>query len=358
MTQNNQIPPNPAIQANTIPPQQAFSHPAASGTNNPSIHYSNIPASGNQPCPTCGRRNDPDEINLLEYVYVLVKNKWWIIGMTILGIALGFTAAIIKGPRYVAEAVIAPKESESQRTPNLSAFGAFGGLAAAQLGLGGNASLDKIELIINSREFNASFIEKNGFLPEIYRYQWPKVYAREWDASAKDWKATFVKPKRLDMGAFLKGAFVKATTKNNTMTLTATSKDSTFSEQLLTQYLAYLGDYIKTNVQTDAKQNVDYLNTQLETAVDPLLREKIQGLMANELEKSMLVSKEAFTIVDSVYRSMRFKEKKLLPLVFGFGLCFLTSLLVLFGHAVSSGSKTEDDKQLIAMIKKEMIRIG
>jgi LPS O-antigen subunit length determinant protein (WzzB/FepE family) len=24
--------------------------------------------------------HDPDEINLLEYVYVLVKNKWWIIG--------------------------------------------------------------------------------------------------------------------------------------------------------------------------------------------------------------------------------------------------------------------------------------
>ena len=277
--------------------------------------------------------------------------------MTILGLVLGFTAAMIKGPRYVAEAVIAPKESESQKTPNLSALGALGGLAAVQLGLGGNASLEKIELIVNSREFNASFIEKNGFLPVIYRYQWPKAYAREWDASAKDWKPTFVKPKRLDMGAFLKGAFIKATTKNNTMTLTATSRDSTFSEQLLTQYLAYLGDYIKTNVQTDAKQNVDYLNTQLETAVDPLLREKIQGLMANEVEKAMLVSKEAFTIVDSVYRSKKFKEKKIFPLVFGFGFLFTTTLVLVFAYALSTGSKTEEDKDLIANIKRDMLRI-
>jgi hypothetical protein len=27
---------------------------------------------------------DPDEINLLEYAYVLVKKKWWIIGLTVL----------------------------------------------------------------------------------------------------------------------------------------------------------------------------------------------------------------------------------------------------------------------------------
>jgi hypothetical protein len=23
---------------------------------------------------------DPDEINLLEYIYVLIKNKWWVKG--------------------------------------------------------------------------------------------------------------------------------------------------------------------------------------------------------------------------------------------------------------------------------------
>ena len=48
---------------------------------------------------------DPDEINLLEYIYVLVKNKWWIIGLTIAGLVIGYIAALIKGPTWVAEAV-------------------------------------------------------------------------------------------------------------------------------------------------------------------------------------------------------------------------------------------------------------
>ena len=46
---------------------------------------------------------DPDEINLLEYIYVLVKNKWWIIGLTIAGLVIGYIAALIKGPTWVAE---------------------------------------------------------------------------------------------------------------------------------------------------------------------------------------------------------------------------------------------------------------
>jgi len=64
-----------------------------------------------------------DEINLLEYAYVLVKNKWWIIGLTVLGLVLGYVAAIIKGPTWVAEVMIAPHETESQKNAEPGRFG-------------------------------------------------------------------------------------------------------------------------------------------------------------------------------------------------------------------------------------------
>jgi hypothetical protein len=308
--------------------------------------------------PISPQRVDPDQINLLEYMYALVHRKWWIIGATVLGLILGYSVASIKGPRYVADAVIAPRENDSQKMPNLSALGAFGGLVAGQLGLGANPGLDKIDIVINTKDFNASFIDQNNLLPQLYKYKWPKIYLKMWDPAKHDWKPEFQKPKRLDMGAFLKGAFVKnVINKNNTMTISISSKDSTFSMMVLNKYLDFLNNYIKTTIQNDANENVEYLNKQLETVADPLLREKFHGLIANEVEKAMLVSKEAFKIVDPVYQSKTFKEKKLYPVVFGFGLFFLTCLIIIFVYAFSAADKTEEDKKLIDKIKKEILSL-
>jgi LPS O-antigen subunit length determinant protein (WzzB/FepE family) len=301
---------------------------------------------------------DPDEINLLEYVYVLVKNKWWIIGATVLGVALGLVAAYVHGPRYVAEAVIAPKESEAQKTPNFAGLGALGGMVTAQLSLGGNASLEKIEIVLNSREFSASLIDSFDLLPAIYRYMWPQTYKETWDSVQNRWRQGFTKPKRLDMGAFLHGAFVKdVINKNGTMTLTVQSKDSTFSEQLLQRYLQHLNNYIRASVEKYANENVAYLTKQLDAVADPLLREKLQGLIASEFEKAMTVSSEAFRTVDPVYRSKQFKEKRLYPLVFTVGLLFLTSLVIVLGHAFASAEKTEEDQRLLEKIRRELFRL-
>ncbi|MFW6221120.1 MAG: Wzz/FepE/Etk N-terminal domain-containing protein, partial [Fibrobacterota bacterium] len=116
--------------------------------------------------------HDPDEINLLEYFYVLVKNKWVLLAVMFVGLFGGYVAALIKGPSFVAEALIAPRESESQGSPNLSELGMFGGMVASQLNLGGNASLENVDLVLDSRKFNAEMIEKNELLPLIYAEFW------------------------------------------------------------------------------------------------------------------------------------------------------------------------------------------
>lgn len=303
--------------------------------------------------------HDPDEINLLEYIYALVKNKWWIIGLTAAGLVGGYIAAKMKGPTWVAEVVIAPKETETQKTPNLSSFGAFGGIVASQLNIGGNASLDKIELLLDSRDFNARLIEKFKLLPTIYRVEWPKQYEKQWDSTAGTWKKSFLKPELLGMGAFLKGKYLKKTTNsNNTMKLEVRTKDSTLSLSLAQKYVSFLDEDIKTSVRNDAKENVDFLEKQLLAISDPLLREKLQGLIADEIEKTMVVSKEAFRVVDPVFLSRTFKEKKLYPLVFGAGVFFLLVVLIVFLHAFSSSEKTEEDRRLMERIQREIFPWG
>ena len=139
------------------------------------------------------------------------------------------------------------------------------------------------------------------------------------------------------------------------MSLQIKSHDSTFSLHLGNNYLEFLNNYIKSNVQSEARENVSYLEKQLIAISDPLLREKIQGLIANEIEKEMVVSKEAFKIVDPVYLSKTFKEKKLYPLIFGAGFFFMTVILVIFAHAFFLTDKSGEDRQLMEKIKKEFL---
>ncbi len=302
--------------------------------------------------------SNPDEINLLEYIYVLVKNKWLIIGLTLLGFIGGHLLARLKGPTWVAEAVIAPKEREAQKSPNLSSFGAIGGLVASQLNIGGDVSLDKIEQLLDSRDFNTKIIRKYDLLPSLYRNQWPKKYRSIWDSSANTWKRSFTRHDSLGFGGLLRDRFLKQTTGANAMTIQISSRDSALSLDLANYYIAFLDEDIKTAVRTDAKENVLFLEKQLVTIADPLLREKIQTLIADEIEKTMLVSKEAFRIVDPVFLSRTFREKKLYPIVFGGGMFFFGIVIVIFFHVLSTAEKTEEDRRLIERIKKELLITG
>jgi hypothetical protein len=298
---------------------------------------------------------DPDEINLLEYAYALVKAKWWIVGMSVLGLVGGYITARIKGPSYVATAVIAPRETESQKTPNLSGLGMFGGVVASQLNLGGNASLEKLDIVLDSRKFNAEMLERAGLLPLLHKHEWPDRYEENWDTAAGRWRVdSLVIPPRKAAGYITSELVDKEIDKNNTMTITVEHGDSLFADTLLSAALRHLDDYVKLGIQEEARENRDFLESQLRGVSDPLLRQKIQELIAAEVERMMVVSKEAFAIVDPVYVAKSFREKKLYPLVFGFGLCFLTVLAVVFRHALVDGEKTEEDKELLARIGEEL----
>lgn len=295
-------------------------------------------------------KNNPDELNLLEYAYVMVKHKWLIIGFTILGFILGYVTALIKGPEYVAEAVIAPREVESQKSPNLSGLGMFGGMVASQLNLGGNASLDKIEIILSSRKFNAELIENKNLLP--------LMYIDKWDTAAKKWEDDFVPPELLKTGDYLrKEFFKKEINKNNTMNIRVTSKDSLASYKMLKGCLEYLDLYIRSSVQEEAKENRNYLEGQLVNVTDPLLRAKIQELIASEVEKMMVVSKEAFKIVDPEYTSKNFKKKKLYSILFSFVFLFFLTIIIVFKHVLTSTSISDDDSFYLGKFRKELFKL-
>lgn len=297
---------------------------------------------------------DPDEINLLEYTYALVTHKWWIIGFTMLGLITGYVAALIKGPTWVADALIAPKENESSKSSS-APLGTLGFLIESRLNLGKNTSIEQIMLLLDSKDFNAQLIKRYNLLPFIFRLEWPKQYKKTWDSSKSTWKSNFVQPNPLEMGSFIENRYLNyKVVEQGTLTISVKSTDSSFSAFLAQAYLDFLNDFIKTNIQNGAQENIAYLNAQLCTIADPLLRVKLQELIASEIEKGMVVSKEAFKIVDPVFCYYSFKEKVLFPIFSGIGFFFIGFFGIIIIHAIGSSKRTPDDIRLINQIKDEL----
>lgn len=270
-----------------------------------------------------------------------------------MGLTLGYVTATIKGPTWVSEAVLTAKGSDFN-TPGISSLGMLGGMVANQLNIANNPGLDKIELILDSKKFNAEVIYKYNLLPLIYKNSWPDVYKKVFDTTKASWNQNFVEPNLLKIGKFVKNNYLKKeSNKNNTMFISFESHDSLFSDTLLSIYLTYLNHYLQTSVQEEAHKNVRFLEDQLIIISDPLLREKLQSMIASELEKTMLVSDEAFKIIDPKLTTKRFKEKLLYPLLFAFCFMFLSSFTSILLYTLYTKFKSSADEEWIEKIKKE-----
>lgn len=294
--------------------------------------------------------HDPDEVNLLEYIYIIVRHKWILIISAVVGYFVGYFFAMHKGPVYISNAVIAPRESSQQSSSGISSFGPFGSMIASQLNLSGGASMDKIQLLMESRSFNAQLVEEKNLLPYLIPEQWDSVKGQLKDG--------FEKPDMIGMGGILSGSLLeKETNKNGTMTISIEHEDSIASTTILSRYLEFLDTYIRKDIQQEAKENRDYLESQMISITDPLLQAKLQESIAKEVEKMMVVSKEAFKIIDHIYTWKSFKEKKQYPLFGAVGLFVVTLIIVIVMHVLSSSVKTSEDKDLVNDIKKNLWKL-
>jgi hypothetical protein len=308
----------------------------------------------------CGPASE-DEINLLEIAYVLIKYKTLIVLFSIMGLAGGFLAARAKGPTYTSSAVIMAKESDKQ-SPNLGAFGALGSFAAGQLNLAGNPGLDRIEIHFDSRQFKAELIEKYDLLDDIYRLGLPKVYREHYDTTNGRWieNETFSAPTPMKAAGLLSKKFFEKEVegKRGTMTLRVKSGDSTFTNKVIEGTLEHLNNYIRTAVQRDAKNNIDFLEQQLITIADPLLREKLQGMIASEIEKAMIISNEAFKIIDKPFCVKKHREKIIYPAAAAMGMFMITAMAVIFLYYVLGGGNTSSEsRHWVKLIRRELFRI-
>ncbi len=193
---------------------------------------------------------------------------------------------------YQSTAVISPVSSK-EGGGGLSAIALqFGGLPGISLP-GSASSSSEILNLMKSNVLREKVIEKYNLLPLLFH--------EKWSIEKKGWKVERV-PTLWDGLRAIEGIVkVSNNIKDNTITIAADFYDPDIAAKIPEYFLTALNEHLVSEARRVAETNKKYLEEQLVKTADPLIRQKIYNLVAQQIESSMMAEvKEnfAFKVID------------------------------------------------------------
>lgn len=267
--------------------------------------------------------HEEDEINLLDYWRVIRKRQKLIVRMVIAAVLTTVVISFLMSNIYRAKAVITPissKESgagDSTLSVLALQFGVLPGIR-----LPGGSSAAEIVNLLKSNILREKVIDRYQLLPVLFY--------KKWDPEKKGWKqGASLNP--LDYVEKFINAITSATQagtgendpgvpdvwdglrtldeiveishniRGNAITITVDYRDPQMAAKMVEYFLTTLTDHMSSETRRVASINRLYLEEQLAKTADPLIKQKIYNLIAQQLETSMMAEvKEnfAFKVID------------------------------------------------------------
>jgi uncharacterized protein involved in exopolysaccharide biosynthesis len=226
---------------------------------------------------------------------------------------------------YQATAVISPISGKESSSAISSLAQQLGGLPVGSL-LGTPTTATEIINFLNSKILREKVIEKDNLLPVIFPERWDKE-KRRWKEgfwagldlnplSLAGRLADWIQPGRSEPRSGKSGVpdlwdglrklddmvRVRNDPRWNTITIAVNHPDPEAATKIVEYFLTALNDHMSSEARRVALVNRKYLEDQLITTADPLIRQNIYNLIAQQIERSMTAeAKEnfAFRVVDS-----------------------------------------------------------
>lgn len=240
------------------------------------------------------------------------KWSWLSLNVIIVSLTVSY-AFFIATPYYTSSIVISPREAEGPSSADiLSKLGGLGSMVGATLGVGGASNMDKTVLVMQSGDFIGDFIEKYQILPILF--------PNEWDSTTSQWIETDPEAQpNLLRGIVKFNEDVLVIIKDPTagvMTISITIQGEGRSKKWVDLFLAETNAYLKQSILTKSARNQKFLRQRMSRTHSPIILEKIQSLLAYEIEKEMLADDLSFDIIESsVVPNKASKPNKVLLLV-------------------------------------------
>jgi len=229
---------------------------------------------------------EEDEINLTDLLVVLVKHKILIIGLAFFSGIGALVVSLLMTNIYRSEATIVARTDDKATVNPLSALGGIAGMVTEDFGFGGRGSLEKLEVVLKSRNLTNSVIQKHKLMPVIFPDFWNEK-AKKWDTD---------KPPTLQDGweEMQDRLSISTDVKKNTIKVGFDHKDPETAKKIVDYYLTELSEVLREEVLQDAAQNMRFFREQLDRTFDTLLKEKIYTLLAKEIEKETFAKAQKY----------------------------------------------------------------
>lgn len=305
----------------------------------------------------CRRDFDQDdEINLLELWQVVWKRRKFIAYFAGIVVVLTAVVSLLMTNIYESNAVITPVETKG---------GAGGGMAAALAAMGGglggmialpeSATSSEIVLLLNSNILREKIIKEYNLLPVLFSKQWdeekktwkkggfslnPLTWISKLIALIKpaDKKAVKKEPGVPDMWDGLRAlkdlVQIKSNVKEKSITISAQFDDPEIAARLAGYFVAALNDHMSQEARRVAAINKKYLEEQLPLNSDPLIKQKIYTMIAQQVETAMMAEvKEnfSFKVIDPpMVPDKKIKPKRAQMVVLSFVVALFMAVFIVF----------------------------
>lgn len=214
-----------------------------------------------------------DEISLIDLAATLWRQKWLIVIVTIISAMMAVGYALLQPNKYTATSSALPIAGTSS-----SLLSQYAGLASlAGVSLPGASAADptvKIQAILNSRGFAEKLISKLELIPKLIE---------------KPEKIKNMSPLSVAVEQFQKSIFsVSVDTKTSLIKISAKTKDSALSRDIVNTAIDMLQEDLKNRVLSASGKNIVVLEQQV-TEQEKKVRE-LQARMTDFQKKNKLVS--------------------------------------------------------------------
>jgi uncharacterized protein involved in exopolysaccharide biosynthesis len=250
------------------------------------------------------REDYNDEINLLDYFNVLKKRKSLIIIIVSLSVVAAIIVSFLLPKIYAARAVVMPVDASQERLGGMSSL-------AMQFGISTPSAPNTTEIVslLNSNVLLEKVIKTHNLLPVFFSSE----SLKNTPDIKKSWNAL----------RYMKKIFrVNNNKREGIIELSVEFSDPEKSAEILKHILAELTNYMSSEAKRVAETNRKYLETLIDKNADPLIRQKIYTLIAQQIETSMMAEvKEnfAFKILDPPKvpdRKIKPSKRKIVMLAF------------------------------------------
>jgi uncharacterized protein involved in exopolysaccharide biosynthesis len=288
-----------------------------------------------------------DGINLLDFVRVILKNKWlicWVVGVCV---AATIIISLAMTPVFEAKAVIMPVETSGAKS-------GIGSAMSAQLGFGGQEGNQKTEIIglLKSNMLREKIIKKYDLLPVLFG-----------NGVLKD----KYEDKRIWMALELLNTAISVTgkLKENTVEVSVRFKDKKVAADIVKYLLAELTVFMSTEEKRVAEDNKKHLESTVDkTTTDPIVKTSLYNLIAKQVEKAAMAEATenfAFKVIDPPrVPDSRIKPRRTQMVMISFAVSLFLGIFLAFGkeYVVNHKGELNELKELSGLSGVKWLRWG